>query len=42
MTTNVMKEKFQYLACAFILDHLQNDVKKTKQMIYKFNVRLSK
>ncbi len=25
MTTNVMKEKFQYLAFAFISDHLQKD-----------------
>ncbi len=23
MTTNVMKEKFKYLACTFISDHLQ-------------------
>ncbi len=37
-----MKEKFQYLAFAFISDHLQKDIKQTKQMIYKFNMRLSK
>ncbi len=35
MTTNVMK--FEYLAFAFILDHLQKDIKKCKHMIYKFN-----
>ncbi len=33
MTTNVTKEKFEYLAFAFISDHLQKDIKKTKQMI---------
>ncbi len=27
MTTNVMKEKFQYLDLAFISDHLQKDNK---------------
>ncbi len=40
MTTNVMK--FEYLAFAFISDHLQKDIKKFKQMIYKFSIRLLK
>ncbi len=26
MTTNITKEKFEYLAFAFILDHLQKDI----------------
>ncbi len=41
MTTNVMK--FEYFAFAFISDHLQKKYKITfKQMIYKFNMHLSK
>ncbi len=44
MTTNVTKEKLEYLAFTFISDHLQKDLKKKKrkQMISKFNMRLSK
>ncbi len=35
--------KFEYPVFAFISDHLQKDIKKIcKQMIYKFNMRLSK
>ncbi len=32
-----MKEKFQYLAFAFVSDHLQNDIKQTKKYIYLIN-----
>ncbi len=40
MTTNVMKEKFRFIACAFVSDHLQKD--NNKKMIYTFRMRLSK
>lgn len=40
MTTNVMQENLKYLG-PFISDHHQKNIK-NKQMIYKFNMGLSK